>query len=511
MNHPRFNPLRLVALIPVFVFVSASSVRAQSSSMPSRTEGLALDTGLVASDGQEQETIATLYVLQEGAPWMRLRFAEVVLSGNVDAGTGSFLRITALEDGYRQILDSKGVEEWGDTSAYFNGDLVMIELVSYAGTGDNRVRLDEVVVGTLSSIAEPETICGQDDRELSSDPRAARLLPLECTGFLIDDDCGCFLTAGHCHAGVNVVQFNVPPSRPSGGLNHPPPSDQYSIDLSSKQFLDGRGKGNDWTYFGAFPNSTTGLTAADAQGSTFAFTAPPAWSPGLQVRITGYGADSGVRHKVQQTHVGPWVDDSPGAIVLYYRVDTMGGNSGSPVIQEETGAVMGIHTNGGCTTTGGANYGTSSVHESLQAALANPLGVCDPAPPSCANVPQTNVRNGSGMNPLCLTNQSPPAIGTSWEFDVDTSGVAGASFSVVRAAPPSTGTMLGIGELLVSLTPPDLFTTIRSGPGPHAHSIEVPALLELVGSSGSLQAVVGVGGQLRQLCNAIDFTVGCLQ
>jgi len=344
--------------------------------VPSRVETIALDTGVVVNTGRDQETIALLHVCHQGAPWMRLSFSEIQLAGSVAAGTGSFLRLTSVRDGHEQILDAKTAAEWNHTSAYFNGDLIRIELVAYPGTGDNRVRLDELVVGAPPHGGGTETLCGADDRQLSNDPRAARLLPLPCSGFLIDDDCGCFLTAGHCKFGVNVAQFNVPLSDPDGTINHPPPSDQYSIDSDSLQYLDEFGPGNDWTYFGAFANSTTGKTAAQAQGSTYVFTAPPAWSPALQVRITGYGYDDGTSHRAQQTDVGPWAQDPLGGIVLDYQVDTQTANSGSPVIQEESGVVMGVHTNGGCTVGGGTNFGTSAVQPDLQMALANPLGVC---------------------------------------------------------------------------------------------------------------------------------------
>jgi hypothetical protein len=40
------------------------------------------------------------------------------------------------------------------------------------------------------------------------------------------------------------------------------------------------------------------------------------------------------------------------------------------------GSVIGIHTNGACTSTGGTNYGTAVQNASYQAALANPLSLC---------------------------------------------------------------------------------------------------------------------------------------
>jgi hypothetical protein len=104
--------------------------------------------------------------------------------------------------------------------------------------------------------------------------------------------------------------------------------------------------------------------------------APPAFSAAQDLRITGYGADSTPPQfdQVQQTHAGAWA--SATSTRLTYRADTMGGNSGSPVIHEPTGVAIGIHTHGGCTSSGGANSGTASTHPGLQAALANPQGVC---------------------------------------------------------------------------------------------------------------------------------------
>jgi hypothetical protein len=142
----------------------------------------------------------------------------------------------------------------------------------------------------------------------------------------------------------------------------------------------GQGVGNDWAYFGCFANSTTGLTAYETQGACFelADAAPPAFDQ--LVRIIGFGTtDSSVPpewHRAQKSHSGPYVGLSGNA--LDYQADTTGGNSGSPVLLSTTGQAIGIHTHGGCSS--GANHGTAVQHPALQAALANPQGVCIPLP-----------------------------------------------------------------------------------------------------------------------------------
>jgi hypothetical protein len=173
-----------------------------------------------------------------------------------------------------------------------------------------------------------------------------------------------------------VVQFNVPASNANGSLNNPPPQHQYSVDVSSKSAVDG-GVGNDWGYFGVFANAGTTLTPFQAQGAAYHLALPPAFGGGQQIRITGYGTDSSplTANQVQQTHVGPWVGKF--GFQLDYQTDTTGGNSGSPVIHEQSGNVIGVHAHGGCQTNGtGANHGTGTNIPGWQAALAAPKGVC---------------------------------------------------------------------------------------------------------------------------------------
>jgi hypothetical protein len=174
------------------------------------------------------------------------------------------------------------------------------------------------------------------------------------------------------------LQFNVPLSTSSGALQHPPPQDQYSVDQANVQTNGGQGVGNDWGYFGVFPNSTTGLTPFQAYGVRYTLTVPPPYNASETIRITGYGTRSTPAqwNQVQETHVGPWITNS--GSTLQYQTDTTGGNSGSPIIHEQSGNAIGIHTHGGCvaTTPVGQNSGTGANHSGLQAALAAPTGLC---------------------------------------------------------------------------------------------------------------------------------------
>jgi V8-like Glu-specific endopeptidase len=348
---------------------------AQPGRVESHVVDLVIDSGVVRNDGGEAAVLFSTVVAIPGGAWLRLSFGEVVLSGD-SAADGSYLRIWSLSDGSVQRLNGESVSQWGNTSAYFNGDAVGVELVSYPGTGDNRLVLVSVTVGDAPmDPGVADDLCGADDRVLSTDVRVARH-QVGCTAYLIDDLNRQFLTAGHCETtGAHVMSFNVPLSSPSGAIKFPPPSDQYAAEPASVQGAGGL-PGADWRYFGVFPNSTTGLQPFQKQGESFVKGFAPTDGLGQLLRVTGYGETvppvSLEWNKVLKTGTGPMTSLS--GTVLRYEVDTSSWNSGSPVIQELTGNVIGIHTHAGCQI--GGNYGTALQNIALQNALANPKGVC---------------------------------------------------------------------------------------------------------------------------------------
>ena len=166
-------------------------------------------------------------------------------------GQASYLTITSLADGAQQRLDARALSQWKNSSAYFNGDALEVDL--HVASGDKQVfaRMTEVMVGAVGS---PESQCGNtDDRVVSTDGRAGRLLTIGCTAWLIAD--GRFVSAGHCVSPAtlaNTVEFNVPPSLANGTIQHPGPEDQYVVDDSTRVFSDA-GIGNDWGVFQTFP------------------------------------------------------------------------------------------------------------------------------------------------------------------------------------------------------------------------------------------------------------------
>jgi V8-like Glu-specific endopeptidase len=368
------------------VALLATAIAAQAIPEQSSSHFVNIDSDLVSNTSPSPvmigipQVVWSKVVTVPGSSWLRLEYEGVMLSGSPDSGSnGSFLRITSILDGAVQTQHLRHIGEWSDTSAYFNGDSVLVELLAQPNTGDNRLVIRNAIAGPVAPTST-DSICGPtDDRVLSSDQRVARNQPTGCTSWLINDCNHCFLTAGHCASGVNVVQFNCPLSTSGGSIQHPGPQDQYAVDASSMQSNGGQGVGNDWAYFGVFANSNTGLTPHQANGmQAFDLVSPPTVN-GQLIRITGNGSVgspvSPTWNLVQKTHAGPYFSFSGSTV--RYTTDTSGGNSGSPVILDGTNQAIAIHTHGGCSSTGGSNASTGSNHGALQTALASPQGVCD--------------------------------------------------------------------------------------------------------------------------------------
>ncbi|UCF65298.1 MAG: hypothetical protein JSW33_05570, partial [bacterium] len=306
-------------------------------------------------------------------PWIRLLFSEANL------GQHSYVEIISLKDGARQRLNQTHLNQWQYTSAYFNGEGVTVELYVAPGDKDVFLRMEQIMVGEWGPAAILESICGSsDDRIPSSDPAAGRIVSIGCTGWIIAS--GIHVTAGHClGSGASVLEFNVPLSLPSTTIQHPGPEDQYAIDIASQQGTNG-GIGNDWGVFLVFDNPVTGLQPIVAQGAAFIMAQD--YLPD-SIRITGYGVDDGTANQTQQTHLGPNMGSS--GTTMRYHTDTMGGNSGSPVIDEATGFAVGVHTHGGCSTSPSSyNNGTSTYHPDFWAQVSSAAGI-PPVPPSDLN------------------------------------------------------------------------------------------------------------------------------
>lgn len=223
----------------------------------------------------------------------------------------------------------------------------------------------------------PATLCGNDDRIAFTDRRVGRIgyrsggaEVAACTVWLGAN--GALLTAGHCQPHLTManafVEFNIPVSdNNNGAINRANASDRYTVTQNS--IIPSNISGNDWAIFGVQPNLLTRLTPFQAQNEFFRFTTRTP-NTSATIRITGHGTDTGSANQTTQTHTGTYTT-SVNIGRHRYQVDTMVENSGSPIIWDNNGFTIGIHTNGGCTATGGANSGTAFANTQLANALQN--------------------------------------------------------------------------------------------------------------------------------------------
>ncbi len=419
------------ALSLLIAFVLSVSVIAQTAELKYDVRPYKLESGVYdgAGDVGTQPGLAYSAIISvPDIPWIQLHFEKSHL------GENSYITIRSFHDDYWQKLNTESIQQWNYFSAFFNGGTVELKLYVDAQDRGVFINLDEVIVGVWEDGDDPESICGStDDRQLSNQPATGRLLNVGCTGWIIPN--GKIVSAGHCisSAGsVNVMQFNVPLSLPNGTLQHPPPEHQYSADVTTRVFSNS-GVGNDWGVFEVFPNSVTGLMPKQAQNAFYVLKQD--LGP-VSIRITGYGTTSPAneRNQAQQTHVGPNAGSS--GTTMRYRTDTTGGNSGSPIVDEATGMSVGVHSHGGCTSTGGNNNGTSFFRTEFWTAVEQGAGGCPVDPASSPNpahastgisinLTQLSWTNGTGAvatelyfgtNPSALTLVQSGSLSTSWNI-----------------------------------------------------------------------------------------------
>jgi len=296
-----------------------------------------MDSGLKANAGANATTAFVQVVTVPDAGWLRLYFGEVVLKA------GSSIRVTSLLDGEVQELDAGTLAMWSNSTAYFNGDSVTVELIAGPRTAGNRLTIDQL--GVPNDVHQEAGgagqcgICGADDRVPSSDLWTGRLFPAGCTASIYNTF-SCMVSAGHCIGGNMVVQFNVPNSQSNCNTINPPVADQFPI---INVVFDNGGPGDDWSVLESGVNNL-GERAYDRYGELRPISSVVA-SVGQACELTGYGVDQTCTlSQTQQTASGTICSVFSNA--YEFNVDLRGGNSGSSLIRNHQ--IIGIATHCPC-------------------------------------------------------------------------------------------------------------------------------------------------------------------
>ncbi len=328
-----------------------------------------LDSGLRANVGVTAATAFSQEITVPDALWLRLYFGDVVLKA------GSSIRVTSTLDGEVQELDAGTLAMWNNSTAYFNGDTVTVELIAGAGTVGNRLTIDELGVpnGVHQEAGGPGQcgICGgADDRVPSAELWTGRVFPSGCTASVYNTS-SCMVSAGHCVGGNMVVQFNVPNSLNNCDTLNPPVADQFPI---INAVFDDNGPGDDWAVLESGTNGQ-GQRAFDRYGELRPISTVVA-AVSQAVELTGYGLN--LTCTLSQTQ--QFADGTICQVLsdLYnFAVDMRGGNDGSALISNDE--IIGIATHCPC-----CNFATRIDNLDFVTARAEACAVDPPGNDECA-------------------------------------------------------------------------------------------------------------------------------
>jgi len=118
------------------------------------------------------------------------------------------------------------------------------------------------------------------------------------------------------------------------------------------------------------------------------------------------------------------------------------------------------------------------------------------------------LRNGTGVNDLCLTAGEPPVIGSNWLAQIDSTNHAGATVALLFAhSGPHPGVLTSYGELLLDIGSPRIMLQAGPATGLDAFSVSIPSDPAFIGASGHVQGAILGGGSI-ELCNAIHPVAG---
>lgn len=398
MRHWVKGKALLVAVLAVVAGTAqADDLSHPTAPLPHDDVDYRVDSGNQGNPSDQVEMVWSHVVNLPSYVSMRLHFSLVSLE------SGSVVRVVSAFDNDDQVFDGELFSEWFNTTAYFNGDTLTIELWAAPGTTNNRIVLSHVEAAKSPHPIDDGMglggsgqcgICGSDDRAPSAVDWSGRIMNIGCTGSVYNTD-SCVVSAGHCRTS-GVIQFRVPNSNSNCSTNNPPALDQFPISGGQSR---NSGVGADWWV------TTTGTNGAgqrpyDRYGVFMPIATAPA-NTGQACTINGYGVDQTcTRSQTQQLSTGSITFRSSSH--YEYNADVRGGNSGSGLIVNN--AIVGIVTH--CST-GCPNYGTR--HDNADFAAARDAVCPDSGGVECSNVKRLKSRcrdNGAIKGTVVLLDNS---------------------------------------------------------------------------------------------------------
>lgn len=187
-------------------------------------------------------------VMYAGASSIRLYFSNVKLN------EGSYLLLEG-EDGSQQKLDAKALENWHNSSAYFNGSEVKVFLYQKASS-ENSIEINQVKIAKRESFNtnSNQRLTGNVNNKGSNENKANLLNETpqgKAIGRFTDGNNaggagwiapnGAIVTSRVGYKivqekGYDIIEFNVPLSNEDGTVNHPAPEDQFPLEVNTASY-----------------------------------------------------------------------------------------------------------------------------------------------------------------------------------------------------------------------------------------------------------------------------------
>lgn len=181
-----------------------------------------------------------------------------------------------------------------------------------------------------------------------------------CSGTLIADDL--FLTAGHCLDPADSGSWRLPREKDGLELRPAELARQFTVQFR----FEAR----------ALPDAPSYVNDAEVlrleeyrnEGVDYAILRLNGHPGSLNrvARISAFDAKAGSSIAILQHPGAEWMKVGAGPVtrvvgrnITYDTIDTLGGSSGAGLLDAITGKLVGIHTNGGCRSSGGENYGVT--------------------------------------------------------------------------------------------------------------------------------------------------------
>lgn len=305
-----------------------------------------------------EKTVFTRLLNPPAADMTRVSFIGSVLP------EGVVIRVTSAVTTESAEMDAAALSRWNGYSPLFNGDKLLIEVISRPPHADGLV-----VLATVASISDGHTpntglqlrdLCGTDDRIRDNTTAVARLNTGggRCTASLIMTG-EHMVSAGHCGplGATALVEFDPPDSTSGGFTVAAPPERQFPFVIGSEL------RDNDFTYrtcginqcvdnygddalvFRVAANTSGQLPGIARAGYMRITRASPSFIVflrkwGCGVNIPESGTSNLTMKRIDVGAVTP--SNLDGGHYWTYSQDTTGGDSGGPMIWTSVNASIGV-------------------------------------------------------------------------------------------------------------------------------------------------------------------------